>query len=118
MRRPGTTYADSGTARLRTHASAVGVVSLPADAPVERQLVFLLGQVGELQQRVGQVENEVSDGLERRWTEAIEAESRRLHAEMETGLKRVRSEYLRIRLFGLVLLVGGGVLIALADFVA
>jgi hypothetical protein len=59
----------------------------------------------------------VAEGLERRWTEAIDAASRDLRTEMATGLAEVRGEYLRIRQVGLVLLVVGGAMLAAANLV-
>jgi hypothetical protein len=118
LRRSVTVYAETGTATAHAHLSGVGVVSMADDAPLDARVAFLMKQVGILQQSVGHLESEVAEGLERRWTDAIEGESRRLRDEMGTGLKRVRSDYLRVRLFGLGLLVIGGVLLMVADFVA
>jgi hypothetical protein len=117
LRRPVIVKAGTATAHAHAHGVAVGTVSLPADADVERRVAFLMERVELLQRRLGHVENEVAEGLERRWTEAIDAASRDLRTEMATGLAEVRGEYLRIRQVGLVLLVVGGAMLAAANLV-
>jgi hypothetical protein len=118
LRRPTVIHLGKATSESRSYGVAIASVSMPDYAPLDERVAFLMERVKLLQQRVGRVESEVGEGLERRWTDAIEASAREMRGEVATGLAHLRGEYLRVRQVGLGLLIVGGAMLAAANLVA
>jgi hypothetical protein len=117
LRRPGHQVIAAGTATSHGTASGVGITTIPADAPIERQLEYLRGQVAELQGHVGRLLNTVRDELPAQWRSDIERSESGLRGEMAGSLERLRSEYKRARRVGLASLLVGGTMLAAANLI-
>lgn len=117
-RRPRSQTIEAPFIESRTRVFSPALVGeAPIDAPLERQLEFLLAQADDSQRRLGEVEQLVGEVPAQ-----IAAEVGRLRQELVTRfseqLAASRETYIRWRLLGIVLLAVGGAVQAAANLVS
>jgi hypothetical protein len=83
---------------------------------VEDNLRYLLELAQESQERLSKLEQDVAD-LPRRWGRDVERIGRELRAELDHAIAGSEERHIGIRLAGVVLLLVGVPILAIANFV-